>query len=1035
MKPNNHNILASSNDHSFNMDATTTKITNSEGSTAFSNAIDLNSTNTVSTSSRLCCSPRHNDDEDLDIFNENMSFLSPLPLSLTPITEMRTVTAVLMMPDSSTLLFDDQNYNANTNGERHNDWQRMHKKQRRNNSFPSTKATSYTNSIHQNRYYNPIAWSDDISNNNSSSMMHRKKSLLLPSERSNIHNLNDCISQRNHGLHRHQPHVQLLESMRKGRRWSDGASHYNINNDIADSMKELLDMKYQQHEYCNKDGNDDLLTSTNTRNRATSTTNKKRAYENDIASCQNKTQGTSEFETMVNKFNWMEDSCNSSVCTNTADFKLIDRNDNVDDSKNMICRNKEHEIYNGYDLNSKSDWKAPSSNDRSLMRKDNISQNNNTKHLATASFLQYMDGYDNKNDFADYADCHGADIDDATADGAAAVAIDAIDAEELKDLKKMDLKMKDLQEQYNYLQFLQTQHPQQTKKYVIRSSSGLDPLLVREQQGKASGQNIHTSVLGSKSCISDPIVKNTKLSFAAAALKTANDGSYDVCVGAARKVTSASTIPFEATSTFRRRSRSLQQQQQQQLLREMINWRAFHQTEGSLDYNSEQVVEDKCAILDQKQQQLSSRKKQVQHLKSQIDALKQEVALHEEQLLDLQLPRSKGFQKEVPMDIIGTESTKDSQTVPSTTTNENRMINNKKILKNVALIAQVSYQQQHLKGASLTHVYNETDALKAQVQSDQRTVNNINTIDAQFIEKFGKSSTQFSSDMDCNVGSNSEIEDLVNNDQKYLSRGSPIDSQSDETNIQMDDAKSVQNVGDIDSEIKTQSDGTMPKQTLPIVTKTKQKKKPYVKRCKSFPERFMEAIKCLNREMEDVFAWLPDKKSFVIVNQDRFLREIIQPPHFPITNYGAGKEERHSGDSKTDGKRFDSFVRKLNRWGYRRLGAGTGLDCFYHPLFRYDHPIWAKQIQQVHHQQLMKMSNNTDIRNDPNDDTIEGDVITSSDDNTKAKSLESTIGSMEEKVSVLNGTTSDDDNIVASTHHDPPSLEGLAKFAHNMLTK
>ena len=84
------------------------------------------------------------------------------------------------------------------------------------------------------------------------------------------------------------------------------------------------------------------------------------------------------------------------------------------------------------------------------------------------------------------------------------------------------------------------------------------------------------------------------------------------------------------------------------------------------------------------------------------------------------------------------------------------------------------------------------------------------------------------------------------------------------------------------------------------------------KRVKTFPEKLMNAL--LEFPNEDAAAWLPDGKSFVVVNPELFCNEILAK---------AFKETKYA-----------SFVRKLHRWGFVRLTSGTGTDCFYHPLFQ-----------------------------------------------------------------------------------------------------
>lgn len=84
------------------------------------------------------------------------------------------------------------------------------------------------------------------------------------------------------------------------------------------------------------------------------------------------------------------------------------------------------------------------------------------------------------------------------------------------------------------------------------------------------------------------------------------------------------------------------------------------------------------------------------------------------------------------------------------------------------------------------------------------------------------------------------------------------------------------------------------------------------RRAKTFPVKLMEAI--TSHYDEDIVAWLPDGRSFVVVDPEAFV-ETILTPNFKDCKYS-------------------SFVRKLNRWGFARLTSGTGTDCFYHALFQ-----------------------------------------------------------------------------------------------------
>ena len=94
------------------------------------------------------------------------------------------------------------------------------------------------------------------------------------------------------------------------------------------------------------------------------------------------------------------------------------------------------------------------------------------------------------------------------------------------------------------------------------------------------------------------------------------------------------------------------------------------------------------------------------------------------------------------------------------------------------------------------------------------------------------------------------------------------------------------------------------------------------KRSRTFPEKLMAAM--IEHDDERAVAWLPDGKSFVIVNPDLFVNEVLQ------------------GDFKQ--AKYASFVRKLHRWGFTRLTSGTGTDCFHHPQFNRNFPDWTSRI-------------------------------------------------------------------------------------------
>ncbi len=110
--------------------------------------------------------------------------------------------------------------------------------------------------------------------------------------------------------------------------------------------------------------------------------------------------------------------------------------------------------------------------------------------------------------------------------------------------------------------------------------------------------------------------------------------------------------------------------------------------------------------------------------------------------------------------------------------------------------------------------------------------------------------------------------------------------------------------------------------TPPIIRKNEGKKK---ERPKSFPSQLWDAMMTNSPKNDEAFEWLPDGKSFVVVNPEMFCKEIL--------------------DRKFKQSKYGSFVRKLHRWGFIRLTSGTGTDCFHHPLFQKLRPELLSQIK------------------------------------------------------------------------------------------
>ena len=101
--------------------------------------------------------------------------------------------------------------------------------------------------------------------------------------------------------------------------------------------------------------------------------------------------------------------------------------------------------------------------------------------------------------------------------------------------------------------------------------------------------------------------------------------------------------------------------------------------------------------------------------------------------------------------------------------------------------------------------------------------------------------------------------------------------------------------------------------------------KPKRARKNGFPEKLMQAM--LDNKDDQVVAWLPDGRSFVIVDPDLFCSRVLKETFKEV--------------------KYPSFVRKLQRWGFVRLTSGTGTDCFYHPLFQKGNKELAGTIQSL----------------------------------------------------------------------------------------
>jgi len=76
-----------------------------------------------------------------------------------------------------------------------------------------------------------------------------------------------------------------------------------------------------------------------------------------------------------------------------------------------------------------------------------------------------------------------------------------------------------------------------------------------------------------------------------------------------------------------------------------------------------------------------------------------------------------------------------------------------------------------------------------------------------------------------------------------------------------------------------------------------------------FPQKLMSILS--NGEFEDIISWMPDGKSFSIRNKDSLIL-VLRSYNFQET-------------------KFDSFRRKLHRWGFKVVKKGIkGTSSYYH---------------------------------------------------------------------------------------------------------
>jgi len=79
----------------------------------------------------------------------------------------------------------------------------------------------------------------------------------------------------------------------------------------------------------------------------------------------------------------------------------------------------------------------------------------------------------------------------------------------------------------------------------------------------------------------------------------------------------------------------------------------------------------------------------------------------------------------------------------------------------------------------------------------------------------------------------------------------------------------------------------------------------------TFPTQLMQILSC--EEYKDIVAWTDDGMAFLIKDKDEFIQTVLHR-HF-------------------HGRKYDSFIRKLYRWNFRRINHGVNERAFYNKDF------------------------------------------------------------------------------------------------------
>lgn len=94
----------------------------------------------------------------------------------------------------------------------------------------------------------------------------------------------------------------------------------------------------------------------------------------------------------------------------------------------------------------------------------------------------------------------------------------------------------------------------------------------------------------------------------------------------------------------------------------------------------------------------------------------------------------------------------------------------------------------------------------------------------------------------------------------------------------------------------------------------------------NFPHKLLKILSKSDRE--DIISWTPNGKAFKIHDKDRLMQALSPCYYFEATKY-------------------DNFMRKLNRWGFKIMKHGIDAGAFHHEYFIRNKPELCSKITRV----------------------------------------------------------------------------------------